>query len=125
MEITWSNLETLRSGVIATIYDKGDCRVNVIKVERHLCAVQELPWNRGHTSRKCCPRQLTIVRCKVGDRGVMSLVYACLYNLLGKRIGADSRLEPPKEFGQECTRIPYPIHVRESDLSTSKKLMKE
>jgi len=114
MEITRrSNLETLGSGV------------NVIKVERHLCAVQELPYNRGHTSRKCCLRQLTAVRCIEGDRGVMSLVNTCFYNLLGKRIGADSRLEPPKEPGQGRTRVPYPIHARESSLSTSKKLMKE
>ncbi len=55
----------------------------------------------------------------------MSLVYTCPYNLLGKRIGADSRLEPPTEPSQGCTRIPYPMHARESSLSTSKKLMKE
>ena len=100
MEITWSNLKALRSRLLATIYDKGKRRVIVVKVVGHLCEIQELPCNRCHTSRKCSPKQLTIVWCIVGDRAVQSLVYNSLQNLLGKWIGAIRRLEPPKEIGQ-------------------------
>lgn len=55
----------------------------------------------------------------------MSLFDTCLHNLLGKRIGAGSRLEPPKKFDQGPTCVPYPEHVRESSLSARKVLVKE
>jgi hypothetical protein len=47
MEKRWSNHEALRSRLLVTIYDKGKRRVIVVKVVRHLCAIQgpELPCN--------------------------------------------------------------------------------